>query len=136
MWIYYCTNVIVYNIILLLKNFSRLVCSQLSNHNGATYFCKKCLHGHSKTVRGSCNGLLSRTEYQFPQGSKVSIYQRAEIATNIFCSLCRFESILKPINEDVDVTQVVDIGIESSTHTFQEHTPCSFSYLKGNLHQI
>ena len=38
-----------------------------------------------------------------------------------------FESILKPVNEDVDVTQGVDTGIESSSHTFQEHTPCSFA---------
>ena len=38
------------------------------------------------------------------------------------------ESILKPVNEDVDVTQGVGIGIESSTHTFQEHTSCSFAY--------
>ena len=30
-----------------IKNFSRLVSSQLSNHNGATYCCKKCLHAYS-----------------------------------------------------------------------------------------
>ena len=39
-----------------------------------------------------------------------------------------FESILKPENEDVDVTQDVDTGIESSSHDFQEHIPCSFAY--------
>ena len=39
-----------------------------------------------------------------------------------------FESILKPENEDVDVTQGVDTGIESSSHDFQEHIPCSFAY--------
>ena len=39
-----------------------------------------------------------------------------------------FESILKPINEDVDVTQGVDAGTESSTTVFQEHVPCSFEY--------
>ena len=39
-----------------------------------------------------------------------------------------FESILKPANEDVDVTQGVDTGIESSSKTFQEHIPCSFAY--------
>ena len=32
-----------------------------------------------------------------------------------------FESILKPENEDVDVTQDVDTSIESSSHTFQEY---------------
>ena len=37
-----------------------------------------------------------------------------------------FESILKLENEDVEVTQGVDSGIESSSHVFQEHIPCSF----------
>ena len=39
-----------------------------------------------------------------------------------------FESILKPVNEDVDVTQAVDTGIKSSSHVFQEQIPCSFAY--------
>ena len=39
-----------------------------------------------------------------------------------------FESILKPVNGDVVATQGVDIGIESTTHVFQEHIPCSFAY--------
>ena len=39
-----------------------------------------------------------------------------------------FESILKPVNEDVDVTRVVETGIESSSPVFQQHIPCSFAY--------
>ena len=39
-----------------------------------------------------------------------------------------FESILKPVNEDVDVTQGVDTGTDSSTTVFQEHVPCRFAY--------
>ena len=39
-----------------------------------------------------------------------------------------FESILKPLNEGVDVTQGVETGIESSSHVFQEHIPCSFAH--------
>ena len=58
----------------------------------------------------------------------MSIYQRAEAATNTFVAYADFESILKPVNGDVVVTQGVDIGIESSTHVFQEHIPCSFAY--------
>ena len=30
-----------------IKNFSRLVSVQLSNHDGAVYCCKKCLHAYS-----------------------------------------------------------------------------------------
>ena len=39
-----------------------------------------------------------------------------------------FESILKPVNEDVDVTKGVDTGAESSSTVFQEHIPSRFAY--------
>ena len=39
-----------------------------------------------------------------------------------------FESILKPGDGDVDTTQGVEVGGESSSHVFQEHIPCSFTY--------
>ena len=42
--LYECNSIQHYTTI---RNFSRLVSSQLSNHNSATYCCKKCLHGYS-----------------------------------------------------------------------------------------
>ena len=39
-----------------------------------------------------------------------------------------FESILKPVNDRVDVTQGVSTGTASSTTVHQEHVPCSFAY--------
>ena len=60
-----------------IKNFSRLVRSQLNNHNCAIYCCKKCLHGYSTqerlnnvyakdvdllTSRSSCQHLLWCTQ--------------------------------------------------------------------------
>ena len=39
---YGCNSIQHYTTI---RNFSRLVSSQFSNHTGATYCCKKCLHG-------------------------------------------------------------------------------------------
>ena len=36
-----------------------------------------------------------------------------------------FESILKPVDGDVDTTQGVEVGSESSSHVFQEHIPAS-----------
>ena len=38
------------------------------------------------------------------------------------------DSILKPVDKDVDTTQGVEVGGESSFHVFQEHLPCSFAY--------
>ena len=39
-----------------------------------------------------------------------------------------FESILKPVNEGVDITQGVSTGTASPTTVCQEHVPCSFAY--------
>ena len=41
--LYECNSIQHYTTI---KKFSRLVSSQLNNHNSATYCCKKCLHGY------------------------------------------------------------------------------------------
>ena len=41
--LYECNGIQHYTTI---RNFSRLVSGQLSNHNGATYCCRKCLHGY------------------------------------------------------------------------------------------
>ena len=40
----------------------------------------------------------------------------------------RKESILKPDDKDVDTTQGVEFGGESSAHVFQVHIPCRFAY--------
>ena len=45
-----------------------------------------------------------------------------------FVGYADFESILKPVNEGVDVTQGVSTGTASSTTVYQEHVPCSFAY--------
>ena len=39
-----------------------------------------------------------------------------------------FQSILKPVNEGVYVTQGVSTGTASSITVYQEHVPCSFAY--------
>ena len=108
----------------IIKNFSWLVGGQLSNHNGATYFCKKCLHGYStpemlKAYAVDCC-YIQRTKF-------TNDYVQKQLPTP-FVVYADFKSILKPVNEDVDVTQGVDTNMESSTHTFQEHIPCSFAY--------
>ena len=58
----------------------------------------------------------------------MSIYQHTEIVASTFCSICRLESILKHVNKDVDTTQGVEVGGESSFHVFQEHISYSFAY--------
>ena len=86
--LYECNSIQHYTII---RTFSRLVSSQLSNHNGATYFCR-CLHGCStrellEAHAVDCNDTQRK---QVPHGFAVSIYPRAEATTDTFCSLCTF----------------------------------------------
>ena len=53
----------------------------------------------------------------------MSIYQHT-----VFVVYADFDSILKPVDTDVDTTQGEEVGGESSSHVFQEHIPCSFAY--------
>ena len=63
---------------------------------------------------------------KFPDGPRCRF-------TNIQKQLADFESILKPVDKDVDTTQGVEVGGES--HVFQEHTPSSFAYkVVGSVH--
>ena len=57
----------------------------------------------------------------------MSIYQHTETVASTFCSICRLESILEPVDKDLDTTQGVEVSGESSSHVFQEHIPCSFA---------
>ena len=45
---------------------------------------------------------------------------------NSFVVYADFESILKPVDKDVDTTQGVEVGGKSSSHVFQEHYPMQF----------
>ena len=81
----------------------------------------------SRAVRGSCRGLLSRTERtRYPKDARCRFSNVQKQSPTSFALYADFESILQPVNEDV--AQGVDTNIESSTHTFQEHIPCSFAY--------
>ena len=48
-----------------IKNFSRLISSQLSRHDGAVYCCKKCLHAYT------CCRLLPSSTYEIPERSEM-----------------------------------------------------------------
>ena len=58
----------------------------------------------------------------------MSIHQHTETVTSTFVIYADFESILKPVDEDIDPTQGVEVGGESLSHIFQEHIPCNFAY--------
>ena len=113
-----------------IRNFSRLVSRQMSNHGHTVYCCKQCLHGYSTQELLDAHAI----ECCHAQGTKFSDDPRCRF-TNIqkqlpapFVVYADFESILKPVYKDVDTTQGVEVGGESSPHVTQEHILCSFAY--------
>ena len=110
-----------------IKNFSRLISRQLSNHGHAIYCCKKCLHAYStKELLAVDYCHVQRTKFPLDPKCHFTNIQKQLSAT--FVVYADFESILKPLNEGVDVTQGVSTGTASSTTVYQEHVPCSFAY--------
>ena len=99
----------------------------MSNCNSVTYCCKKFLHGYRTPellkahAKDCCHA--QRNKDQRCRFTNVQKQLQAP-----FVVYANFESIQKPENEDVDVTQGVDIDIESSSRILQEHIPCSFAY--------
>ena len=65
---------------------------------------------------------------RLPRDSRCRFTNRPKQLPTPFVVYVDFESILQPVNGDVDVTPGVGIGIESSTTVFREHIPCSFAY--------
>ena len=125
--LYECNGIQHYTTI---KNFSRLISGQLSNHNGATYCCKKCLHAYSSKELLAEHTLdcfhVQRTK--FPKDPRCRFTNIQKQLPAPFVEYADFESILEPVNEDVDVTQGVVTVAKSSTTVYQEHVPCSFAY--------
>ena len=111
-------------------NFSRLVGSQMSNHSHDDYCCKQCLHAYKTQellvdpVTDCCHA--QRTK--FPDDPRYRLTDIQKQLPAPFVVYVDFESILKPVDKDVDTTQGVEVGRESSSHVFQEHIPCSFVY--------
>ena len=113
-----------------IKNFSRMVSSQLSNHNCATYSCKKSLHAYTTQdlLNAHAEDCFHTQRTKFPKDPRCRFTNIQKQLPASFVVYADFESILKPVNEDVGVTQGVGTGIESSSHVFQEQIPCSSTY--------
>ena len=112
-----------------IKDFSRLINGQLSSDHDTMYCCKKCLHAYStpellvKHPKDCCH--VQNTKFPKDLRCRFTNIQKQLVAP--FVVYADFESVLKPIS-DIDTTQGVTLGEESSTTAFQEHIPCSFAY--------
>ena len=100
-----------------IKNFTRLISGQLSNHGHAIYCCKKCLHTYSTKELLAVHAVdcchVQRTKFPLDPRCHFTNIQKQLSAP--FVVYADFESILKPVNDGVDVTQGVSTVTASST---------------------
>ena len=112
-----------------IRNFIRLVSTQLSNHRHAVYCCKKCLHAYSSSKLLEKHSLdcchVQRVE--FPKDPRCKFTNMKKQLPAPFIVYADFESVLEPLS-NVDTTQGVTVGGEPSITPYQEHLACSFSY--------
>ena len=113
-----------------IRNFSRIISGQIRTHHGAAYCCKKCLHAYTsqELLNAHADDCCHVQRTKFSKDPRCRLTNIQKQLPPPFVVYADFESILKPLNEEVDVTQSVDTGTESSTHVFQEHIPGSFAY--------
>ena len=99
-----------------ISNFSRLVGSELSNHEHAVYLyaysTQELLDVHATDC---CHA--QRTKFtEDPRCRFSNIQKQLPVPFVLYAD---FESILKHVDEDVDTTQGVEVGCESSSQAFQ-----------------
>ena len=111
-----------------IRNFSRLVGRQLSNHRHAVHCCRHCLHAYSSQELLDAHALdcchAQRTK--FPEDPRCRFTNIQKQLTAPFVVYADFESILQRVDDDeaMDTTQGVAI---STSGPFQEHLPCSLA---------
>ena len=112
-----------------IRNFSRLVNRQMSNHGHTDYFSKQCLHAYKtqELLDSHATDCCHAQRTKFPDNSRCRFSNIQKQLPAPFVVYADFESILKPVDADVDTTQGVEHCGESSSRVFQEDIPCSFA---------
>ena len=105
------------------------MCGQASNHNGEAYYCKRCFHGYSTQARLDTHSIHCAHPqrvgfHEDPKCFFSNIQKQLQAPFEVYAD---FESVLEALG-DVDTTQGVSLGEESSTTPYQEHVACSFAY--------
>ena len=110
-----------------IRNFSRLVSSQMSNHGHTVYCCKQCLHAYStlELLGDHATDCCQAQRIKSPDDPRCLFTNLRKQLPAPFVVDADFDSILKPADKD---TQGVVVGGESLSHVFQEHISCSFAY--------
>ncbi|XP_065681557.1 uncharacterized protein LOC136095205 [Hydra vulgaris] len=110
----------------LIKSLSRLLSSQLSNHNGKKHFCRNCLLGFNTEESLSIHKLYCDTHdsvrIELPKPNTMIKLNHFKKSMRVpFVVYADFESIIKPINTCTPNPN------ESYTKQYQKHTPITFT---------
>ena len=117
------------------RNFSRLVGRQLSNHGNAVHYCIRCLHAYSSQEllddHARDSGHAQRTKFPKDPKCRFTNIQKQLLAP--FVIYADFEAILQRVGDEaMDTAQGVAVGGDEPTPAvpFQEHPPppCSSAY--------
>ena len=116
-----------------IRNFSRLVGRQLSNHGHTVHCCRWYLHAYSSQEFLDTHALDSchaqRTKFPKDTRCRITNIQKQLLAP--FVIYADFESIVQWVGvEAMDTTQGVAVGDDKPTPAgpFQEHLSCRFAY--------
>ena len=102
----------------------------MSNHGHTVYCCKQCLHTYStqELLDVHATDCCHAQTTKFPDDPRCRFTNIQKRLPAPFVVYEEFESILKPVDKDVDTTQGVEVVGGFLSHVFQEHIPCGFAY--------
>ena len=111
-----------------MRDFSRLISGQLSNHQHSIYSCQKSLHGCFsadvlKRHMKRCKHVQLAKLPDDPQCRFTNIQKQLPAPFIVYAV---FESVLKPLS-DCDTTQGVEEQGKPPIIPYQEHVACSFA---------
>ena len=94
------------------------------------YCCKQCLHAYKtqELLDAHVTDCCHAQRTTFPDDPRCRFTNIQKQLPAHFVVYADFESILKPVDKDVDTTEGVEVCGESSSHVFQVHILCSFAY--------
>ena len=114
-----------------IRDISRLVRRQLSNHGYTVHCCRRCLHAYSSQELFGAHALdcFHAQRTKFPEDPHCRFTNIQKQLTVPFVVYADFQSILR--DEAMDTTQGVaaagDDEPTAASGPYQEHLPCSFA---------
>ena len=110
-----------------IKNFSRLLSAQVSKHNGAVYFCKRCLNKFASPEKLNEHIEICKENsaciIEVPKQGETIEFKNLKKSMRVpFLIYADFEAITEKIDSATPNPE------KSYTEKYQKHTPSGFCY--------